>query len=83
MTPLTSATVGGLWHNSRECRIDIVCRGGGFRRLPRRGQTESLFEAQHPGRMGRRQFARAEPGDRTLGRTPTLDHSAVSAHWSA
>ena len=52
-----------LGHNSRERRIDIVCRSGGFRRFPRHGQTEPFFEAQYPGRMCRRQLAHAEPGD--------------------
>ena len=50
--------------DSRERRIETVSRGGGFRRFPRHGKANPLFEIQHPGRMGRGQFPGAEPDSR-------------------
>ena len=72
----------GRWpgRNSRECRIDIVCRGNGLRRLPRHRQTEPFFEDQYvPAACAAASSPRPNPTT-ALGRTPTLDHSAVSAH---
>ena len=69
--PLTSAIEGGRNSTPASARLEIGLRRGGIRRLrPRSGQRvtrsgepKPLFEAEHPGRMSRRELSDAEADD--------------------